>query len=227
MQKLKIVTYKDDAYDKREAEYFVLVNPTEFKRTTIVEYGERPWLKTTSLSGGVASGAVGGAGNNPVTIPSLGVEPEKMDFELIFDATGAIIVNGKPLKTPIDQQIKQFKDAVLADGKPRFVQLEYGPIIFKCRLESMVVKYTLFRPNGSTLRASASVKFYEEKPNLIQRALNNLGKSRMICKTVGNGDVVDEAAAEMYQDENAYIQVAKENKIKFFRSLVPGMLLKK
>ncbi len=214
MQKLKIVTYKDNAYDKREAEYIVLVNPTDFSRVTDIKYGPRPWIKTSGSVAEVLKGYVNST-------------REHMDFDLIFDATGAIIVDGKPLKTPVDQQIKQFKDAVLKDGKPLFVQLQYGPIIFKCRLESMVVKYTLFRPNGSTLRASAKVTFYEEMPNLVQRALNNIEKSRGICKTVGNGDVIDEAAAEMCQDENAYIDVAKKNKVKFFRSLVPGMLLKK
>lgn len=212
MQRMKIVAFKDNGFDDKVLEYTVLINPAEFNTDVSVTYGKKDWVLVKRGDADVAASAIG-------------VEPSKMEFELIFDATGAVVIDGTPLKVPIDKQIEDFKKVLLDGELPRFVELQYGKIIFKCRLENMSIRYSLFRPDGTALRATVAVRFYEELQDAARKAASFFNRKGWMVNDAH--DKIDTAAEKLHGDKHAFIQVAKDNKVKFFRSLVPAMLLKK
>lgn len=152
-----------------------------------------------------------------------GTPPETVSFEIYFDATGAIASS----KTPVSVQIERFKKACFNyQGdihEPYYLIISWGSLVFKCKLTSMDINYTLFKPNGTPLRAKASVKFEEALDvELIAKESGDKSPDLTHSITVKAGDTLPLLCYHTYGDASYYLEVAKYNNLSNFRNLKPG-----
>lgn len=135
-------------------------------------------------------------------------------------------------KTPstIHDQVEEFLDvAARMDGDihaPRYLKLEWGDLIFDCRLQSVDVNYTLFNRSGMALRAELDVVFVEDlNPEKLAKISNKSSPDLTHTRTVTSGDTLPIMADRIYRDPSYYIRVAQANRLNNFRKLKPGTAL--
>lgn len=153
-------------------------------------------------------------------------EPEEMTFEFLFDNTG--IIDGQA-RDDIADDIKRFKSVVLeyqGDAhEPRHFKLVWGKnSIFKGRVTEVSIAYKLFRPDGTPIRATATVTFkssIEEQKRAAQE--NNSSPDLTHVRKVKAGDTLPLMCYRIYGTPQYYLQVAAVNKLGNFRELIPGM----
>jgi hypothetical protein len=153
-------------------------------------------------------------------------EPEEMTFEFLFDNTG--IIDGQA-RDDIADDIKRFKSVVLeyqGDAhEPRHFKLVWGKnSIFKGRVTEVSIAYKLFRPDGTPIRATATVTFkssIEEQKRAAQE--NNSSPDLTHVRKVKAGDTLPLMCYRIYGTPQYYLQVAAVNNLGNFRELIPGM----
>lgn len=150
--------------------------------------------------------------------------PEEMAFEFLFDNTG--IIDGKP-KDNIAKDIENFRKFLMEyDGnshEPRFFKFVWGTDLFKGRCSGLNIAYKLFNPDGAPIRAVCKVTLKqatEEELRVIQQ--NDHSPDLTHYRIVKRGDTLPAMCYKIYGDSKYYIQVARENKLSNFRSLVVG-----
>ncbi len=123
------------------AEYVVMVNPTDFKRTFSVRKKE-------------GANPVGSSGNEG---KECGVNSEKYTFTLIIDGTGII------RKADVKQELETFLKTVYRQSEKNtslpFVKILYCGESLHCKLDSLVVDYQLLKKNGEPLRVKLTCSF--------------------------------------------------------------------
>ena len=131
----------------------VMINPETFERSL----GVKTEKDKTARSGN-------GSGND------AGLDAEKYAFDLIFDGTG--VVGKRMTGEELDEQFQTFLNVVYAhreteDNKKvaNFVEISYWGDAFRCKMESMTIRYQLFQSNGYPIRIKVSCRFTSvEKP---------------------------------------------------------------
>ena len=87
----------------------------------------------------------------------------------------------------------------------------------------MKVNYTLFKPDGSPLRAKVNVDFKEfQTPT---DALDKSSPDMTHQKTVVSGDLLPALTYDVYGDEAHLLKVAEHNKLDTIMTLTPGARL--
>ena len=82
------------------------------------------------------------------------------DFSLILDGTGIVNPTRKDVKKELDDLMNVLFMKVGDDGRrPNHVIITYCHETFRCVVSSFVVKYTLFNPDGTPLRATVTCSF--------------------------------------------------------------------
>jgi hypothetical protein len=167
--------------------------------------------------------------------------PASLSFEFLFDGTGVVPapseigdvplvgaiaskLSGGPKGFEVIQEIRKFDRLVHEfDGKihrPRELLLVWGTLAFPCVLTSASYRYTLFRPDGSPLRAIASCSFCEHVPrSLKERQKNATSPDLTHLRDVRDGDTLPAMAHEIYGKPELYLEVARVNKLVNFRRL--------
>jgi len=214
LEKLKIYSYSDPKRDKRsEVESFeVMFNPDTYSLNFKNVYDPNQ-------------------GQNSSSRPAIysRSEPSKLRLKLIMDGTGVTEESILGFTDPEDvhDQVQRFmKMAYKMDGQlhePRFLVIHWGSLVYKCRLDSVDIKYSLFNKQGRPLRAELNTVFLHdieknERLKLEEKASPDLTHSRI----VGAHDQLPIMCAEIYGSPHYYIQVAKANNLKDFRNLTPG-----
>ena len=135
-------------------------------------------------------------------------------------------------KTPstVHDQVEEFLDiAARMDGDihaPRYLKLEWGDLIFDCRLQSVEVNYTLFNRSGMALRAELDAVFLEDlNPKKLAELTKKSSPDLTHTRTVMNGDTLPIMTDRIYRDPTYYIRVAQANKLNNFRQLRTGSSL--
>jgi hypothetical protein len=218
LEKLQIQAYSDEAYTKPDGEPLRLsINPEKYTRTYKICYNER-----------TAQGSSGGSPDFN-RIPS-----ERLKLELVFDGTG-VVSGALPGILPhtedgIADQIEKFNKLVFDyDGKihsPRYLGLTWGKLIFKCRLAELSLTYTLFKPDGTPLRARGDATFvgFASEKELAKKAANESADVTHV-RTVRAGDTLPLMCFQVYGDSGRYPGVAAANGLTDFRDLGPGSQL--
>jgi uncharacterized pyridoxamine 5'-phosphate oxidase family protein len=205
--KMSITAYPNNKYQgKGTGKASVKINPDSYSHDHSVQYDNS-----------TAQGAPG------TTLKFKGIPPETVSFDVHFDATGAIPNNTVAVKTQIDQ----FKKVCFTyNGKihePNYLIVSWGTLVFKCKLISMNVSYSLFKKDGTPLRAKATVKFEEAiDANMIAKEANNKSPDLTHVFTIKQGDSLPLICYEVYGDSSYYLEVAKYNNLVNFRNLKPG-----
>jgi hypothetical protein len=149
------------------------------------------------------------------------VEAQTVSFNFLIDGTGA---SGE--KREVFADIELFKYVVGYFGeihRPHYLILQWGTFLMKCVLESMTIKYELFRPDGTPLRAAISASFSAFTAGLLETLLAGRSSPDLShVRIVKEGDTLPLMSYRIYGDASLYIEVARVNKLNDFRNLKPG-----
>ena len=155
-------------------------------------------------------------------------EPDRIEFkEIVLDGTG--VVHGTD-STVLEQVALLRKVAYTYDGtehEPPVVEVSWGPMLFKARLEKLDVRYTLFKPSGEPLRARVSLKFTAFTTNEeVFRSASMESPDLTHLVEIKAGDTLPMLCHKIYKDSGYYLAVAAVNGLRNFRQLTPGQLLR-
>ena len=143
---MTLQAYNDIACCKAKGgEYKVMINPETFGKKLSATY-KKPktiWGKYSTSSGLFSE-----------------MTNSSYDFSLLLDGTG--IVN--PAKKDVKKELDDLMDVLftkIGEGgyRPNYVIITYCNETFKCVATSVDVKYTLFNPDGTPLRATVTCSF--------------------------------------------------------------------
>lgn len=184
--------------------YIAMFNPENWQQKTKVHYESNS-----------KQGSKGEQQNfDRVPAPSL-------SFDLLIDGTGA---SGQIREVLADIQF--LEKIILFDGKvhqPNSLFIIWGTQIFKGKAVTMNVKHTLFRPNGTPLRAVVSLEFIEHKNQKNLTLEMDLHSSDLTqIRTVKENDRLDLICHQIYENPRYYLDVAAANQMTSFRKLSPG-----
>jgi len=204
--------------------YVVQVNPSNYQLSQLLNHARH------KAPGSSASEAVWN--HSP---------PANLNFEFLFDGTGVVpeptelgdvplvgaiasALSGGPKKFVVMDEIKKFDKLVYKyNGKihsPRQLQLIWGKLDFSCVLSSVSYRFTLFKPDGTPLRAIATCTFCESVPQaLTERKQNATSPDLTHLRDIRDGDSLPALAHEIYGKPELYLEVARVNKLVNFRKL--------
>jgi hypothetical protein len=214
LKKMTITSFKNSSFTTKRNDVTVFINPAGYAHSYQIHYNNRQ--------------AQGSNGPSP-DFNRMGAQTLK--FELVFDGTGVVPppLPGFDVFTEdgITKQVDTFISVVFAyDGNihsPTFLKVNWGSLNFKCRLSTLDIRYTLFKPDGTPLRARATaafIVFYDEK-ELARMATNNSPDLSHLV-TVKGGDTLPLLCYEIYGSSTPYLEVARVNGLENFRNLVTG-----
>jgi hypothetical protein len=217
LERMVVTAFSDANYSSQTGKPFtVWINPASYTHEYTISYADRQ--------------APGSSGPSP-EFDRVG--QESISFDLIFDATGVIPppIPGMPLPTDgVAGLIDQFKTLVAtmngAIHRPNYVKLSWAQLQYQCVLSKMNVTYTLFKPNGTPLRAKMSLTFlsFASEKQLAEQA--NLGSPDLThMVTVVAGDTLPALCHRIYGSSGYYLKIAHFNGLLGFRQLKPGMQL--
>lgn len=208
-KKLTIKAYKTEDYTSEIGNCTVKINPSSYKSNYSVEYNKE-----------------GGTGMAGKTLDFKGIPPETVSFDIHFDATGVVNGNSEDIGTQLDQ----FKQTCLEYNgsihQPNFLIISWGTLQFRCKLTSLNINYTLFKSDGTPLRAVASTQFEEAlSVEEITRQQGNQSPDLTHAILIKAGDKLPLICKEIYNDPDYYLEVARFNNLVNFRNLEPGMVI--
>ncbi|WP_444997450.1 CIS tube protein [Aliikangiella sp. IMCC44359] len=218
LEKMVITAYKDGKFSSQIGKPFsVYLNPNKYSHDYKICYNN--------------VSAQGSPGSSP---DFNKMAEENMSFELVFDGTG-VIPTALPGILPfsedgISKQIENFKALVFQYNgdihSPNYLKLSWGTMLFKCRLTTLKFVYTLFKPDGTPLRARANVAFvgYTDEAELAKQA-NKTSPDLTHLITVKGGDTLPLMCYNIYGSSQYYIKVARVNQLTDFRDLTVGSQL--
>ncbi|MEO1624806.1 MAG: LysM peptidoglycan-binding domain-containing protein [Bacteroidota bacterium] len=217
--KLKIIACSDPKFEQETGDVFeTLVNPDEFQENYAVEYEEAQ-----------ASGTSGS------DLKFKRIKPQTLDINLLFDGMGIIQNDGSgPAgqgNASIVDQIDSFKKVAMdyqgETHAPRYVKISWGTLLFKGRLTSLNLAYTVFKPDGTPIRAKGKASFKESKENEARVAEEDSSSPDLThLRIVHEGDRLPLMCHKIYGDHSLYRQVADFNGIDDFRNLEVGSEIK-
>jgi hypothetical protein len=212
LELLKITGYKDEDFlNKVSGEpYEVMMNPESIKWNRSISYNEQQPIDSSSSS------------QKYKNTPS-----DNLSFDLIIDCTGIV----DPKRINLKSEIKKLEDIIFTyHGKihrPNFVKIQWGSdITFFSVLKTFNTTYTLFKPNGSPLRAKVSLtfgKYISPKKRKRQNKKSSPDLTHLV--EVKEGETLPNLCMEVWNSPYDYVQAAKHNKLNKFRGLKGGKQL--
>lgn len=161
------------------------------------------------------------AGSDGTPTPTYAnTERRKLSFDLLIDGTGA---SGE--KREVLADILYLKKVVGYNGdihRPNRLIVIWGTQLFQGVLENMGVKITLFRPNGTPLRATVSLSIIEDIDRTTGQLTSDLRSSDLThLYRVRVNDRLDLLCHQVYDDSRFYMEVARANRLTTFRAPLP------
>ncbi|RCR69475.1 CIS tube protein [Larkinella punicea] len=218
--KMKLTGYHDVGFKERTGEeYTAVVNPETYTLNYEIQANQE---------------SAGGTSANQSTFNKIA--PRKLEFEFLFDSTGALTPTGAAPPRSVGtsegvwEQVEQLKktsfDFIGETHQPPYVELAWGKLIFKCKTEKINITYKLFKPDGTPVRAIARVSFVEViNDELRSKKEKTASPDLTHLRTVQEGDTLPLMCHRIYGDSTLYREVARVNKLVNFRKLVAGQRL--
>jgi len=217
LERMVILAFSDASYNKQVGSPFtVWINPASYTRDYTIDYADRQ--------------APGSNGPSP---EFNRVGQECVSFELVFDATGVIPppIPGTPIPSDGVAGLLDTFTALVATvngsiHRPNYVKLSWAQLQFQCVLTKLNITYSLFKPNGTPIRAKAQVTFQSFTSESQLAAEANLTSPDLThLVTVLAGDTLPALCHRIYGSSTYYVQVARFNGLTDFRRLAPGRQL--
>jgi hypothetical protein len=206
--------------------YVVQVNPSTYTLNRLVNYS---WQRGQGFSSSEAVWS-----DNP---------PVNLTFEFLFDGTGVVPVPSDLGDIPlvgaiasalspdepyvVMDEIKRFDKLVYdyesTEHRPRLLLLVWGSLVLSCVLSSVSYRFTLFKSDGTPLRAVATCTFCESVPEGVRVRKENASSPDLThLRDVREGDTLPSLAHQIYGNGELYLEVARVNKLINFRRLRPA-----
>lgn len=206
LELMKITGYTDEEFQIPFAgdPYSVMINPDSIKWNRSVEYNEAQAQDSSSAS------------QRYKNTPS-----DKLSFDIVIDCTGIV----DPKRINMTTEMTALESIVFSyNGKihrPNYVKVQWGKdLIFKGVLVSFDTSYSLFRPDGSPLRAKISLSFTQYiSPQTVEKEDDKKSPDVTHLVDVVEGMALPQLCRQVWYDEFYYIQVAKYNGLNKFRNL--------
>jgi hypothetical protein len=206
LELMKITGYTDEEFQNKFSgnPYSFMINPDNIKIQKGIEYNEQQAPATSSASQKYKS------------TPS-----DKLNFEIVIDCTGIV----DPKRIDMAKEIKSLETIIYTyNGKihrPNFVKIQWGQnITFNGVLNSIDISYTLFKPDGSPLRAKISLSFSQYiSPKTVTMTDGPESPDLTHIVNVTEGMSLPQLCLQIWDDDSHYIQVAKFNNLNKFRNL--------
>lgn len=222
LTKMRITVCEDtEPFNPRSGEEFqyeVLINPEQVQQKYNTVYDQ--------------SQAEGSTGTDVRFRAQL---PQTFNLELLFDGTGVVANDKIPLSNllglnraePVADQIARFRRIVFDyDGtkhSPNLLQIQWGTFLFKGKMKEMTLSYTLFKPDGSPLRARAACVFVESLSDALRTAKERAESPDLThIRSVKGDESLALMAHRIYNDPAYYVEVAAANKLQSLRNLEVG-----
>ncbi|MCB0375027.1 MAG: hypothetical protein KDD04_03815, partial [Sinomicrobium sp.] len=143
LEKLLIKAYSDPKFSSSAGQYEADINPEKFTHNHSISYTD----PTNAAS----------EGNTP-KFKSIG--PESVSFTLQFDATGIIKMSKDRDVVAAIEALKAVTYTYVGNiHRSNYLVISWGTFVFPCTLDSLNVNYTMFKSDGTPLRATADVSF--------------------------------------------------------------------
>lgn len=217
LERLVVKAYSDAQYNSPTgAPFTVWINPASYTHDFTICYSDRQ--------------AQGSNGPSP---EYNRVGQETISFDLIFDATGVVPppIPGTPLPSDgvaglIDSFIALVATVNGVIHRPNYLKLSWAQLQFQCVLSKLNITYTLFKPNGTPIRAKVATSFlsFASEKQLAAEA-NKSSPDMTHLVTVVAGDTLPALCHRIYGSSTFYLKVAAVNGLVDFRRLQPGMQL--
>lgn len=218
--KMSISAYPNEDYDDKEVlkTFVVMYNPNTYQQKYKNAYVKPRVTGSTS----------------PLVFTHT--EPESIDFDFFFDATGASLSGRSEVADQVksegrtDQVIKQFLAmAYQRSGEthqPSFLKLCWGDFEFRGLLEEATVTHKMFNLDGNPLRSEVRCTFRKHTSLREQAAEERKSSPDMThYRLIKEGDTLHSIAHETYRDASFYMELARVNNLINFRTLKPGSRL--
>ena len=149
------------------------------------------------------------------------IRSRDLSFEILIDGTGA---SGE--KKEVTAELLLLKNAVGFNGsehRPNKLFIIWGYFFFRGVIETLDIQYTLFRPNGTPLRAKVKLSFKEDTDNVLRVLDMNLQSADLTHRRlVKTHDRLDLLSHYIYKDSRFYMEVARTNGLTSVRKLPVG-----
>jgi len=153
-----------------------------------------------------------------------------LKMQLFFDtyATGEDVRDATNRIWKLMNIIEGKKDMTSAKGRPPMVEFQWGTTwSFKAVITDISQKFTLFRYDGTPVRATLDVTFLQAKESGTYKPQNptTVGKPGYKRRLVKEADTIDWIAHEEYGDSAMWRFIAETNNLDNPRRLKPGQVL--
>jgi hypothetical protein len=182
----------------------VLFNPKEY----IIEK-KTPWTEMN----------VFGLDSPPVQF-TMG-ERKRLTMELFFDTSEE--------KTDVREYTNKIENLMMVNAqehRPPILRFSWGNLSFDCVLEDLVQRFTLFKSDGTPLRAILKVVFKEYATAATQLS-NTRRESADHTKrlVIREGETISAIAGREYNDPGKWRVIAKANRIEDPENIKPGTIV--
>lgn len=209
LEPLKITGYTDKTFKTPLSgdPYMLMINPESIKWERKVDYNSQQPLDSSSPS------------QNYKSTPSA-----SLSFDIVIDCTGVV----DPKRIKMSKEIGQLERIVYTYNgeihRPNYVKIQWGnDIVFNSVLKSFNTTYTLFRPDGSPLRAKISLSFGEYiAPCTVKKLDKQESPDVSHLVEVIEGNTLPGLCYRVWKDPFYYIQAAQYNELNKFRNLKPA-----
>lgn len=183
----------------------VLFNPTEYRLSKRIQYGEQDI-----------------AGLMSPVVQFVSGDAKTLSMELFFDTSEE--------RSDVTAHTDELDSLLTFDptlGAPPVCQFVWGESLqFKAVLESAEKQFTRFLPTGTPVRARVDVTFKEYQPaSEQQKTKERKPGDKTKTRTVKEGDTLWAIAKAEYGDANQWRRIASANGIEDPRTLQPGTVL--
>lgn len=164
-------------------------------------------------------------GQNDTTLIFDGISGNDMSLKLIADGTGVV-----PLPkgiSNVDDYIDKIKELTCSfqgsEHRPNYLKIVWGSLAIICVCKSLNITYSLFKEDGSALRATIDLSLsettdFKTKAKEAKKSSPDLTHIR----SVKAGDTLPLMTYKIYGDSSYYLEVAKINNLASIHAIKPG-----
>jgi hypothetical protein len=213
LKKIKIESFKDAKCQQAVAggSIVAFINPTSYVKTINVAY-EQP-------------NTIGDPQTTQV-FSKYGDQTLKLG-KIIVDGTGLVNNNATVDNKDVEGYVQKFQDVTTKyigeTHAPPYLKVSWGNLSFICVCDQFTVTYTLFKPDGTALRAEIelSLKNTIDWDSKIKKAANQ-SPDLTHMRTVKAGDTLPLMTYQIYGSSSYYMEVARINRLSHINDIKPG-----
>ncbi len=213
LKKIKIESFKDPGCTQAVANGSILafINPTDYTKVVNITYTPTKTINETQ-----STQVFSQYGEQSLSLGTI-----------IVDGTGLMNNNATLNNKDVEAYVKKFQDVVSKyigeKHSPPFLKVSWTGLSFICVCTKFEVKYTLFKPDGTPLRAEIKLDLKNtiDWDTKVKKA-GNQSPDLTHIRTVKAGDTLPLMTYQIYGDSIYYMEIARINKLSHVNDIKPG-----